>query len=284
MDTQELNATKEEQAPEAVHQFVKENLIPGSEGRKCIDGRYDDSQGLGMIARPGGDFGYVMTLLALQNKHNYDTFPIKNAFDMVHKVVTANGGKFYMHSDEHAGEGHIGCGHAAHAASENTDLLYGVHNVQARQALSRAREITQSGGNTMVWENLRGDHKEEGLLIIEDSTKTVRSQGLNGGMYFVYDQMRDEEYIKSQLIPPLVQQMGLNDTARKQFEDEFLNVAKLQMNATLHLLAKDKPQYEVSGLTEGVVNIKPVMVKSSLLLDLENPRQTLENLAVSAAD
>ncbi|HRN96283.1 MAG TPA: hypothetical protein PLD54_02460, partial [Candidatus Levybacteria bacterium] len=51
-----------------VTDFVSANIIPTKNGRKCVDGRYENDEYSGMIARPGADFGYVMAMIGYNNE------------------------------------------------------------------------------------------------------------------------------------------------------------------------------------------------------------------------
>lgn len=113
MERQATNMEQESAYIEKATDFVNGNIIQASEGRECVDGRYDQHgvEG-GLIARPGADFGYVMGLLALSKDGVISVTP-QQAVDSVYKAVTENGGRFYAHSDHHAIENGslTGCGH-----------------------------------------------------------------------------------------------------------------------------------------------------------------------------
>ena len=53
---------------EAARAHVRRNAVAATLGRRCIDGRYLLSQGGGMLARPGADFGYLLALLAVNRE------------------------------------------------------------------------------------------------------------------------------------------------------------------------------------------------------------------------
>src|SRR5205814_1274014 len=89
------------------------------------------SQATGMIARPGGDAGYVMALLALNRKKHLGLTP-EQCFNAVYKAIAKQHGRFCMHTDHHVDpdshthHGLIGCGHLAKAATDELSKEYEV--------------------------------------------------------------------------------------------------------------------------------------------------------------
>src|ERR1700683_2253513 len=66
--------------------YVQKNTVRAREGRKCVDGRYPPDTARGMLARAGGDCGYVMALMAINQKKKLQLSP-EQCFNAVYKVV-----------------------------------------------------------------------------------------------------------------------------------------------------------------------------------------------------
>lgn len=210
------------------------NIVDTKEGRRCIDGRYSaGSTDVGMIARPGADFGYVMVLLVLNRKLNTGMTP-GQCFDAVYQIVTANKGKFYMHTDQHEGS-IIGCGHIAKSADPNLAPSYGVNPQDIAEALKYAKNKLQNAGNIRM-ANLEGSHIEQGVFRVLGTARTIKPQ--NATMYFVYDKTRDDIFIETVLVPGF-NIPGINAS-------EFKEVSDQQLAATMQNLAEGKPVFDVN--------------------------------------
>lgn len=231
-----------------VQEYVERNVVPASQGRKCVDGRYFSTQASGMIARPGGDMGYVMALLAVNKRNNLGLTP-EECFDNVYKIVSRGKAHFYMHTDRHAdpdstgAESHhqthkalIGCGHVAKASLENLSKEYHVEGKDVERVVAYARKIADK---TTVVEivNLEGDHEESGVLVINSEQYSVKSQdSILGKMFFVYDAERDTRFFRN-----MVAEMAIPGVDFEEMKKE----SDLQLQATLHNLAKGLPIYNV---------------------------------------
>lgn len=229
----EFIMTHEKQlALENATRFVRENLVPAVAGRKCVDGRYQDS-GAGMIARPGGDFGYVMVLLALTKAKGFHLTP-GQCVEKVYMALGNHNNRFYMHTDNHAAANHglPGCGHIAKAMDTRLAESYGIKPMEVQAAIMHVQLLSN-----VRTEILQGEHREQGVLVITGESNSVRSQD-EQNMYFVYDQTRDEEKMRD-----LVARMGIP----KLTVEDFIEVSKKQLAATLQELATGKPIFEVNA-------------------------------------
>lgn len=233
---------------------VVKNLTPAKEGRKCVDGRYaSEGNDQGMIARPGGDFGYVMALLAVNREKQLGLTP-EQCVDAVFNAVTVEGNLFYMHTDTHAEHDHghndkpaIGCGHIAKALNPELASGYAVPEDDMRKAFAHMQKYLQLKEKVRMTV-LEGDHKEQGVLVVDSETRTVKPQNeQDKTMYFIYDKKRDAEYIQKTLIPRLKIQ-ALNG-------EDFMKAADAQLAATLHNLALGANIYHV-----GIQNEIPVVL------------------------
>lgn len=132
---------------EKTREYVGKNVVKARDGRKCVDGRYLPTQSSGMLARPGGDCGYVMALLAVNKKKNLGMTP-EQCFNAVYKVVSrGQSHNFCMHTDSHCDpdahthNGLIGCGHIAKASSETLCASYDLECQDVRRFVEYARNI-----------------------------------------------------------------------------------------------------------------------------------------------
>lgn len=232
------------------------NIVPAILGRRCIDGRYPkDGQSQGMIARPGGDYGYALVLAAVTDPDSFfhKTFntPVltpENCFDMVFNAVTAEGKPFYMHTDHHDDGTNIGCGHAA-APIKHREYYRLFEEGRPELLLQKVREQSSNEGlevNELHLENLHGSHEEKAVVIVTGTNKTIRSQNESGEMYFVYDITRDYEYMVKRLLPVLSENLHLQGEGRERFISDFLYLSSAQIENSLHILAGEKPRFLVN--------------------------------------
>lgn len=234
---------------EKIQEYVEWNVVPASQGRKCVDGRYLPTQASGMIARPGGDMGYVMALLAVNKRKNLG-LTSEECFDEVYKVVSRGKEHFYMHTDHHAdpdmtdAEIHhqtqralIGCGHVVKAALEILSKEYDLDGDDVERVVEYARKIAQTTPSIEIV-NLEGDHGETGVLVINSEQFSINSQDpISGKMYFIYDAARDMRFLRK-----MVLEMAI---PRVDFE-EMKKESDLQLQATLHNLVKGLSIYDVN--------------------------------------
>jgi len=208
------------------------HIRKAGQGRKCVDGRYTPEQSLGAIATPGCDFGYVLTLMALKPE-----MTAHQAFDSVYNIVTRDGGKFYMHTDD-LGHGPIGCGHVAKATSPEHAPSYGLNSDRVMEALIYARKKIDAGDANIVQMELKGTHLEKAVLRVQSEDYTIESSD-GQEMYFIYDELRDKTNMRR-----LAKELGVSVS-------EFIKHHDKQTLAILHILARGKPIIDVSILEEG---------------------------------
>lgn len=250
-----------------ITEYAKASTILTREGRKCVDGRYLPDQATGMLARPGGDGGYVMALIAVSKKKKLGLTP-EQCFNAVYNVVSKSKG-FCMHTDrntdpdEHTHNGLIGCGHLAKAAQRKLSKSYDVNSEDILRIVDYARNICEIS-QTVHMVNLAGEHKERGVLIVHSDKYTVLADNpkLNQ-MYFIYDDERDMKFlamlVKEMKIP------GLTFADMKRESD-------LQLQATLHNLALGLPIFEISfsGKTPVVTSLGFVHREQSKRMQLSH--------------
>lgn len=225
--------------------YIHLNIIRAREGRKCVDGRYLPNQATGMIARPGGDAGYVMALMAVNKKKKLGLTP-EQCFNAVYKIVSRSKG-FCMHTDhhvdpdEHTHNGLIGCGHMAKAANKSLAKDYDIDSEDMKRVVEYSRNIAEIS-KTVHMINLDGEHQEQGVLVIESTQYTINADNPKlGRMYFIYDKKRDEAFMQS-----LVEEMQLEGISTDELYREMKKESDIQLRATLHNLAKGLPVYTVS--------------------------------------
>jgi hypothetical protein len=222
-------------------EYISKNIIPAQKGRKCIDGRYSPGQASGMIARPGGDCGYVMALLAV-SKQKALGFTPEQCFNIIYKSLTNNHERFSMHTDHNIDPdsntriGLIGCGHLSKAATKELSSEYDVDSQDVIKLVNYARNVAKSSTNFEMI-NLDGNHAEEGVFIINSKRYSVNSEDPElKKMYFIYDEERDNDFLKK-----LVNEMGIQGVTYPDMKKE----SDLQLQATLSNLSAGVPIYSV---------------------------------------
>jgi len=261
----------------AVYIENKENRQRARRGRKCIDGRYEADDSQGMIGRPGGDYGYAAVLAALTDpssparkidKQIGQDLPVltpEKCFDMVFDIITTErGNQFYMHTDFHEDESHIGCGYATATTEDGIYYRFFGKN-RAKRLLARAREqlkIDQDKSlGRMHMEKLEGSHEEQAVIYVVGKKKTVRSQNKNKKeMYFIYDITRDYEYMVEKLLPALTEKLKLTGEKRILFFRQFLYLASLHTDNSLSILANYTPRVmvDLDGFRPEVTMLEPI--------------------------
>lgn len=226
--------------------YVQKNIVAAREGRKCVDGRYPPDTATGMLARPGGDCGYVMALLAINKKKKLGMTP-EQCLNAVYKVICQKlHGAFCMHTDHHVDPDQadlndkmhqtlIGCGHLAKATKQLLREPYDVDNADVKKIIAYAKNLAEVSDHVEMV-NLDGDHKEQGVFLIEGDKYTVNACD-DDTQYFIYDKTRDDAFMKK-----LVAAMDLPGVTVEDMQAE----SDIQLQATLHNLAKGLPLYKVA--------------------------------------
>lgn len=274
-------SNSEQEDHQEAEEYVAASVVDAQEGRKCVDGRYLPEQATGMIARPGGDGGYVMALMAVSKKRNIGLTP-EQCFNIIYKAVENDKG-FCMHTDHHtdpgligadpvnaAHKGLIGCGHLAKAATRRFCQDYDVNSDDVEKVINYARNIKEiSSGVHMV--NLDGEHQERGVLVVNSDKYTIHADNPElSQMYFVYDQQRDTAFLKK-----LVKEIAIDGVTYEDMKEE----SDQQLHATLQLLAANLPIYTVTFEGKhpkvtftGLVEPKRQKAKFPLLKRLKLPK------------
>jgi len=141
-----------------------------------------------------------------------------------------------IHTDN---SGHqIGCGHIAKAASGDYEDLYGI---PASKVDDMMGEITRLGEHGLFVVNslLTGPHKEEGVLIVKSTKRTVLPY-VDNRPFFRFDQTRHDARLES--LARYAQGVENVVVTGKQLRA----AAKRQRNATLGLIAGGLPIYTVT--------------------------------------
>lgn len=203
------------------------------------------------VRSPGASLGYVMILLAAK-----PDLSIEQAVDLVDKFENIRGRKFTYHQDTHnkkglkGGEG-LGCGHIDKAIKYPE--LYGLKKDRAEEMVKYVDQKIEKEEMTANVPVLEGDHRESGVLVIitdKNNPKTVVPIDDKGNEYFRYDKTLHEEEIKK--LANFACQNKIKVTG-----DELLESAKMQIDATLSLLAEGKPMSQID-LTGEEAKVTPM--------------------------
>jgi hypothetical protein len=221
--------------------YIQKNTISTKAGRKCVDGRYENDRNSGMIARAGGDLGYVMALLSLSETKNLGLSPI-DCFEKVYSALSHMGEEFYAHTDTHSEEDStslIGCGHAGKPTNPELAPLFKLQSEDMTMLVKYMKNKAQSDPKIHIVV-LPGSHKETGVIVVTGIKNTVKAHDAHN-MYFIYDKNRDDMFMEKLFIELGIETIPL---------DEFKKVSDIQLGATLELLAKGLPIFEVNADTD----------------------------------
>lgn len=231
-------------------QYVTANTVRAEKGSMCVDGRYVVAVDYGRVARPGGDGGDVETLLYLRDQGKLDLpeeeLTPEALTDRVIKVVNNMGEDFTIHTDNHshstpelnsAEDASLGCAHLAKAADSVTSQPYKVNPEDMQRVIKHIKRRKEEGAKVRITK-LNGLHLEQGILVVIGKEMTVNHSNVDT-QFFVYDQARDYDYIKNDLLPRL-------DIPGLTIED-YLEASKLQREATLGYVAKGLSIFTVNA-------------------------------------
>jgi hypothetical protein len=226
---------------------IRANTVKARDGQKCIDGRYQLAVEYGKVAIPGGDFGDIITLLAVNKADNLG-LTVDQCVDAVYAIAIQTTGAFGMHTDLDADpvDGHhnqgekplVGCGHIAKAADPGLARNYLVDHEQVLQALAYAKEKLAAAHIEIV--ALPRERAEQGVLVNTGTEYTVNPS--NRSQYFIFDVARQAQRVRSVLVPQLNKALERAISA-----DRFINVHEEQAAATLRCLALGKPMIKFNA-------------------------------------
>lgn len=207
---------------------------------------------------PGGGFGKVLALMGAV----LDMEPAL-AVKLVAAWETSEGRSLSLHGDTHAHGDGLGCGHVDRSRMPTHEDLYGIKGSRVQEALDIVRETLKEGRTidaikTSTDESLHlkdvgefplaadvpilvNEHSERGVLVVLSDLfepRTVTAKTSNGLEMFRFDATRYDAslgrlaaYVAAQGVPLKVEDLKA--------------AADKQRNATLKLLAKGLPIFEV---------------------------------------
>lgn len=220
-----------------IEKLVKKNRYKTNDDNKfkarCIDGRYIGNN-LPPLARPGGDAGSLMEMLAINDTLSLG---LKNA-EVANRLVAIVGGyeRFHFHTDMHHPTKIIGCGHIKEVLQNHTS--YGLTIVSVTFLQDFLNTITEKGASITI---LNGDHTEGALLIVKGEDWSVEPDN----KIFVYHKTLDDQRRKL-----IAHQMIQYIDPKLQVEEEYLydmlsQISDNQRMETVKRLAEGLPIYEV---------------------------------------
>ena len=149
-----------------------EYLLPEA-GRVCVDGRTSLQEAMIRTGAYGGDLEMIIAFVEYLKELGIDS---NTARELMPRTVEYFFDSFeilgvtaYMHTDDHAGEQGIGCGHFA----TNTGALPEEWQTVANAAYSAAKEYAEKHPNTLTNEVLKGGHGEAMVLLLDRSVENL---------------------------------------------------------------------------------------------------------------
>lgn len=246
---------------EQAEKFVRDNLIKITEQNnfeRCVDGRYDSAQELGVAAKPGGSAGDVLVAFGALNLLKVDG----NSEMVLNSVINYLGGieKFKFHTDQHAEDDQLGagmgCGHLKHARKD--PVSYGLTQEQMEFLFGKLGEMQTQGAEEAV---LKGDHQEKATIIIDSQDYSLKPlQIMPDGTKleaFVYQKTLDEVLLTK--LSEVLQKALLEKGIQKDLDEVHRNIVEasnLQRAETLKRLTSGLPRYLATINSEGQVKVE----------------------------
>ncbi len=189
-----------------------------------------------VVRRPGASFGYVMVVMAAAPE-----LSARRAVDLVIGWENNRGRSFTIHEDDYAygNNGELGCGHADRAAHRENQQMYGIPSKKVRQALGYLSAIGHGQyphAGSVSAPMVKGPHKENGVLVVLSEDQTV--DPTHPGIEF----FRFDKYIDDQRLADLV--VFFKEKGIPVSIEVLQRESNRQLQATLHLLARNLPIYE----------------------------------------
>lgn len=237
--------------------FVEMNskLLDGTNKySRCIDGRYENTGALAMIAKPGGDVGDVMALFGALN---FLKISLPNEAVLAIVVEAVGGAQHFNFDTDDQTEPTdfaAGCDHFAQARFNPE--AYGLTAEQISFISMQLPLLVQQGAKQEV---LHGGHAEQAVIVVDSETHSVSPLlhlGENVRATFVYQKTLHTEQLDGlarklqealasagQVIEQDALRTAIYDTSAKQFA------------TTLQLLAKNLPVFTALIDEQGEVSI-----------------------------
>ncbi len=221
---------------------------------RCIDGRYENTGDLAMIAKPGGDVGDVMTLFSALNGLKISV-PNETVLNL---VVQAVGGAQYFNFDTddqtEPTDFAAGCDHFAQARI-NPDA-YGLTEEQISFISTQLSGFVQQGAHQ---EELHGNHVEQAVIVVDSETHGVSPLlhlGNNVLSAFVYQKTLHTEQLDA-LANKLQEALAIDGQAIEQdaLRTAIYDSSAKQLALTLKFLAKNLPVFTALIDSQGEVSI-----------------------------
>lgn len=224
---------------ETVHipDFGRVKVIPVKAGFGCVDPRASaDGHPVhenGYMRIPGGTKGIIMTLMGALPE-----LSVREAVDYVFSWEKARGRVPTFHTADFVHGTGTGCGHEDNASKEEHEELYGLKAQKVREMTGYIKKILDTKTVTADVCMLTGDHAEVGVLEVLSDDATVEATDDRGNAFFRFDKTRHDREIEH--LSTFLAEKGVEVN-----KDTLLSAAEKQRNATLMLLAKDKPLYRI---------------------------------------
>lgn len=224
----------------------------GDNRARCVDGRCAGKD-LPPGARPGGDAGDLMAVLAALRKLDIGPEIRENVFDLVLQSI---GGpeNFYLHTDEHGGKMIAGgCGHVSGAFKD--PLSYGLQKDDMDWLEQKLKFLKSIGTQEVV---LQGQHQEGAVIVIESEDFSAYPSG-EAGQAFIYQRSLHKKALAA-LAERLKELPELAKIDSARLTAAMTEASETQLAATLKELTKNieggLPLYVAEIDAEGNMDIR----------------------------
>jgi len=204
---------------------------------RCVDGRYVGDN-IGAIAMAGADEELLEAAFSTLNTLNIN-IPKEKVLEAVLET-TRGAHNFHFHTDDHATDTAMGCGHIKHSTS--SPEAYNLTTDQAEYIKSILEKLINESAKQTV---LTGSHAEKAVVIIKSEKWSARPQLTDGSQVFIYQDTLTTnrlktlaENLKSAVLPD--QAITTDELAAK-----LKNSFSKHLNETVTRLAAHLPVYTV---------------------------------------
>lgn len=232
---------------EEVKNFIEVYRYPVSSqetnNARCIDGRYRGND-LAPLARPGGDFGSLMEIVAAN-----ESLQLGLSDEAIEKIMLSQTGgyeHFHIHSDTHHEKNAEGCGHIREAFHD--PVSYELTDAGSTFLKNFFEQFEKKGGKMTV---LDGEHGEGAVVIVKGNEWSIAPDG----KAFIYHKTLDDGR-RRRIAHAMASYVNPALSVDEQYLYDILTrIADVQRMETVRRLADSLPIYEAQFSKDGTATV-----------------------------